>query len=186
MIVDEAHATGVYGKKGEGRCVELGLEKKVFARIHTFGKALGVHGAIVLGSETLRNYLINFARSFIYSTALPFHSLFSIRCAYDILANSNHKMLKIRKFIESFKSLIKSNFPSMKLPSESAIQCIIIPGNDSVKRVAEDIQAAGFDVRPILSPAVPKGKERIRVCIHAFNTDKEITALAQTLLSAIK
>ncbi|MBL4654010.1 MAG: aminotransferase class I/II-fold pyridoxal phosphate-dependent enzyme, partial [Flavobacteriales bacterium] len=71
LIVDEAHATGLFGKKGEGRCVELGIQNEVFARVHTYGKALGCHGAIVLGSETLRSYLINFSRSFIYTTALP-------------------------------------------------------------------------------------------------------------------
>src|SRR5436190_3874515 len=68
LIIDEAHATGVIGKKGEGFVQTLNLESKVFARIHTFGKAIGVHGAIVLGSTSLRDYLINFARSFLYST----------------------------------------------------------------------------------------------------------------------
>ena len=85
LIVDEAHATGIFGEKGEGKVVELGLEEKVFSRVHTFGKALGCHGAIVLGSETLRNYLINFSRLFIYTTALPIHTLASIKSAYKLL-----------------------------------------------------------------------------------------------------
>jgi 8-amino-7-oxononanoate synthase len=89
LIVDEAHATGVIGNRGEGLVNSLGLEQKTFARLHTFGKALGCHGAIILGSETLRNYLVNFARSFIYSTALPYHAIVSVRCAYELLPTAN-------------------------------------------------------------------------------------------------
>ena len=99
LIVDEAHATGIFGEKGEGRVVELGLEEKVFARVHTFGKALGCHGAIVLGSDTLRSYLINYARSFIYTTALPLHSLATIKCVYLFLEKSTVNILKINKLI---------------------------------------------------------------------------------------
>ena len=71
LVIDEAHATGVFGKNGEGLLQELGLENDVFARIITFGKALGSHGAAILGSKALTQYLINFARPFIYTTALP-------------------------------------------------------------------------------------------------------------------
>jgi len=88
LIVDEAHATGVFGTEGRGRVVENSLQDMVFARLHTFGKALGVHGAAVVGSRTLKNYLINFARSFIYTTSLTPHSLVAIRCAYQQLARS--------------------------------------------------------------------------------------------------
>ena len=103
LIVDEAHASGVFGRCGEGKVVELGLENQVFARLHTFGKALGCHGAIVVGSETLRSYLVNFARSFIYTTALPFHSLLSISCAYDLLASKDEELTKLKSKISYFK-----------------------------------------------------------------------------------
>jgi 8-amino-7-oxononanoate synthase len=85
LIIDEAHATGVFGPGGRGLVVQEDLAARVFARVHTFGKALGSHGAIVLGSAALRSYLINFARSFIYTTALPPHSLRSIRASYQFL-----------------------------------------------------------------------------------------------------
>lgn len=85
LIVDEAHATGVRGSNGEGLCVELGLQNFVFARIHTFSKALGTHGAAVLGSCLLKEYLINFSRPLIYSTALPPPALALIACAYEKL-----------------------------------------------------------------------------------------------------
>jgi 8-amino-7-oxononanoate synthase len=181
LVVDEAHATGVFGRKGEGKVGELGLEREVFARIHTFGKALGSHGAAVLGSNTLRSYLLNFARSFIYTTALPFHSLASIRCAYEYLAADENLILRLRDRISLFKESVGAGLASAMIPSESAIQCILIPGNSEVKRVAREIQRSGFDVRPIMHPTVPAGLERLRVCVHAFNTDEEIGELTNKL-----
>ncbi|HSZ87093.1 MAG TPA: aminotransferase class I/II-fold pyridoxal phosphate-dependent enzyme, partial [Puia sp.] len=82
LIVDEAHATGVVGEKGEGLVQQLNLQEKCFARMHTFGKALGCHGAVILGSETLKNYLINFSRAFIYTTSLPEISVEAIKNSY--------------------------------------------------------------------------------------------------------
>jgi len=177
LIVDEAHATGIFGELGRGRVHEAGLENKVFARMHTFGKALGVHGAIVLGSAELREYLVNFARSFIYSTTLPFHSLVSIKCAYDELKNQHPSAdgLAIQQLIAHFRETFKDN------NSISPIQRIIIPGNDRVKKTASYIQENGFDVRPILSPTVPEGKERLRICLHTFNTKEEINKLSQLI-----
>lgn len=181
LIVDEAHATGVFGPKGEGRIVELGLEKKVFAVVHTFGKGLGCHGGAVLGSNLLRNYLINFSHSFIYSTAIPPINLRALKCAYEFLLNSNYKLLNIRYLIELFKDKIKINKSLNVLPGESPIQCIIIPGNEQVKLVAKSIQKMGYDVRPVLSPTVPKGRERLRICLHAFNTEKEVLGLVEAI-----
>ncbi|KAJ1569976.1 hypothetical protein HK096_007598 [Nowakowskiella sp. JEL0078] len=88
IIVDEAHATGTFGEQGRGLVCDLGLEKYIFARLHTFGKAMGNHGAVILGSTILRDYLINYARPIIYSTFLSHHSLIGIRCAYEILSQN--------------------------------------------------------------------------------------------------
>ncbi len=181
LIVDEAHATGVFGEKGEGRVVQLGLQDKVFARLHTFGKALGSHGAIVLGSNTLRSYLINFARSFIYTTALPFHSLAAIRCTYQLLQEGDEHIGQLRDRVSFFKSCAGNELLSKTIPSDSAIQCIVVPGNLQVKSAAREIQEAGFDVRPIMHPTVPAGSERLRICLHAFNTEKEIEDLTRKL-----
>lgn len=186
LIVDEAHATGLFGKKGEGLVVESGLEKDVFARVHTFGKALGCHGAIVLGGAILRSYLINFSRSFIYTTALPLQSLISIKCAYDMLSVSVNKILYTSTLIGLFKSKIKDLTAGMPVESFSPIQGIILPGNDRVKLISKGIQNAGFDVRPILSPTVPKGKERLRICIHEYNTEDEIERLISSIKELLK
>ena len=186
MIVDEAHATGIFGPKGEGRVVELNLESKFFARVHTFGKALGCHGAIVLGSCELRNYLINFSRSFIYTTALPIHSLVAIKSSYLLLLKEDNNRLKINRLINLLKFKIQEQCLSSFLNSSSSIQSIVLEGNDVVKKIASLVQKDGFDVRPILSPTVPKGKERIRICLHAFNTEEEINGLLSSLKKNIE
>lgn len=181
LIVDEAHATGIFGANGEGRVVELGLQQEVFARVHTFGKALGCHGAIVLGSNDLRDYLINYSRPFIYTTALPFHSFLSIKTTYFYLKNNIDILLKINRLINLFIDKVKVLKIEGFLPSSSAVQSFLLAGNENVKEIAKRIQNDGFDVRPILSPTVPKGKERIRICIHAFNTEEQINGLLSSL-----
>ena len=92
LIVDEAHATGVIGGSGRGLVNELGLGDSVFARIHTFGKAMGCHGAVILGSKELRNYLINFAKSFIYTTAMPIHNVLTIQFALKELLKTQERI----------------------------------------------------------------------------------------------
>jgi 8-amino-7-oxononanoate synthase len=179
LIVDEAHSIGVFGEKGKGLVVQLGLEHEVFARIVTFGKALGVHGAIVLGSHHLREFLINFARSFIYTTAAPIHHIVAINCAYRLLSSANYEA-QIKTKIELYLSLAEQ-LQVKKTASQSAIQTILCNGNEEARALAIHLQNAGFDVRPILSPTVAAGKERLRICLHTFNTDQEIESLVETL-----
>ncbi len=179
IILDEAHSTGVLGNEGSGLAVSLGLEDKIDVRIYTFGKGMGIHGACVVGSSTLKDYLINFARPFIYTTALPPHSLISIECAFDFLHQHIHLQELLRKKTEHF--LHELNRIGEVSTSKSSIQSIRIGGNDKTKKVAADLQQKGFDVRPILSPTIPKETERLRVCLHTFNTDEEISNLVQSL-----
>lgn len=184
LIVDEAHAVGIFGN-GRGLVVELGIENNVFARIVTFGKAFGGHGAAILGSNQLRDYLINFSRAFIYTTALPLSSIATIKNTHEFLLQNLSRIEQLKELIHYFKEKL-SSLPSGWLgwASESAIQCIIIKGNDEVKSIASKIQEKGFDVHPILSPTVPKGKERLRICLHSFNTKEQIDVLVSLLNSS--
>lgn len=181
LIVDEAHATGITGSKGQGRVASEIPGAKVVARIHTFGKTIGAHGAVVLCSNELKEFLINYCRPFIYSTALPFHSLAAIKCSYELLKNSNEKRGKLYSLIALFKKRVKSKENFQLITSDSPIQSLVVSGNKSVKEFALKIQQEGLDVRPILYPTVPKGKERIRICIHSFNTNEEVSKLAETI-----
>jgi 8-amino-7-oxononanoate synthase len=173
LIVDEAHATGVFGL---GLVHQLNLQSQVFAQVVTFGKALGCHGAIVLGSELLRNYLINFSRSFIYTTAAPLHNLAAIKMAYQLLERSGAERILLQQNIQYFKDNFHT--PAFELiASDSAIQCIPLKSNETAKALAALLQLNGYDVRPILSPTVALGSERLRICIHSFNTGQEIARM---------
>lgn len=181
VVLDEAHATGVVGKKGLGLAKELGVESKLFARIHTFGKAMGCHGAIVLGSKNLRDYLINFSRSFIYTTALSGHSLKAIENAYNKLEEADAIIKQLHQNISLFKSLLSNRLKAKLIPSSSPIQCILVPNNEAVKNVESKLVEEGFNIKAILHPTVEKGKERMRVCIHSFNTEEEIKLCVSSL-----
>lgn len=181
LIVDEAHAIGVFGENGQGVLQELGLENEVFARIYTFGKALGCHGAVILGSEALRIYLINFARSFIYTTGLSPHAIATIKIAYGELFETT-AIQKLKENIAYFNQKAKK-VPFIK--SESAIHCCIISGNTAVKKAAKQLQEKGFDVKPILSPTVPEGKERLRICLHAYNSQEEINEILKIVTAFV-
>lgn len=177
LIIDEAHALGVFGENGQGMLHELQLENEVFARIYTFGKSLGCHGAAILGSETLKSYLVNFSRSLIYTTGLSPHSVATIKIAYDELATTTEiqrLQQNIRVFQEATKNL---DF----IHGSAAIHCCIFSGIENVKNAAKKLQEEGFEVKAIVSPTVPKGKERLRFCVHSYNTETEIKAVIHTL-----
>ena len=181
LVVDEAHAVGVFGNDGQGIIQDLNLEPIVFARIVTFGKAMGCHGAVILGSTALKTFLVNFCRTFIYTTALPPHSLATIHAAYQTLKISKSRML-LKQNITHFKAEISRNhLESAFIPSLSAIHCCIIPGNATVKLAAKKLQDLGFNVKPILSPTVPKGKERLRFCLHSYNSKEDATKVLNAL-----
>ncbi|WP_300435121.1 pyridoxal phosphate-dependent aminotransferase family protein [Christiangramia sp.] len=182
LILDEAHATGVIGEKGEGLAQELNIQDRIFARIHTFGKAMGGHGAVILGSKGLKDYLVNFSRSLIYTTALSPHSIATISAAYNYLETDREALHKLRENIVHFKAEKHKNaLKDIFLESDSAIQACIISGNTKVKLAAEELQNKGFNVKPILSPTVPPGSERLRFCIHSYNSFEEISEVLKVL-----
>ncbi len=176
LIVDEAHATGICGARGEGLVCQLNLESNVFARVHTFSKALGVHGACVLGSNQLKEYLINFSRPLIYTTALPPSALAHIAESYERLSNevsSHQKKLQhlIRYFCEK-SGMRATHSPILPLSVGSA---------DKARAISQTLRMKGLDVRPIVPPTVGKGKECLRVVLHSFNQESDIDKLIEVL-----
>lgn len=179
LILDEAHSTGVAGQQGSGMATALELENKVDVRLYTLGKAMGTHGACIAGSKNLIQYLINFARPFIYTTGLSPHSIVSIASAFDYVEENIYLQNDLRKNIKMFLDGIGKI--ENRTSSQSAIQTIIFPGNKNVRSAAATLQGAGFDIRPILSPTVPAGSERLRICLHTYNTSGEIAKLTHEL-----
>ncbi|MCH9632066.1 MAG: 8-amino-7-oxononanoate synthase [Chlamydiae bacterium] len=184
LIVDEAHSTGVFGNKGEGIAVELGVEKRIFARVHTFGKALGTFGAIVLASKTLKEFLINFSKPFIYTTALPIYNYLAIQVAYQRINRTNSDLQNLRKLIKYFKSKIQSQ--ALPIPTtETHIQYIHVGCPIAADNISLSFREAGLDVRALKYPTVRKGKEGLRICLHSFNSLNEIDLLVEKLASNI-
>ncbi|RMG41846.1 MAG: 8-amino-7-oxononanoate synthase [Candidatus Dadabacteria bacterium] len=176
LVVDEAHAVGVFGPGGSGRVVAEGLEDFVFARIITFGKALGAFGAAVLGSEILREWLINSARPFIYTTALSLPALAHIEAAYQELKSREDLRERLTALIAFFKKRAKESSLPL-IANDSAIQQLRVSGNQNVLDLADALIGCGFDVRAYRSPTVPAGTERIRICLHAFNKEEQVNEL---------
>lgn len=185
LIVDEAHALGVFGSSGEGVIQAQNLQDKVFARIMTFGKGLGAHGAAVIGNAQLKEFLINFARSFMYTTAISPQAVATISSAYQVLESSSAKE-KLQQNIHYFQQQVEEfQLTSRFIKSKSAIQSCLIPGNEEVKNIAEALQQQEFMVKPILSPTVPEGEERLRFCLHSYNSKEEIFKVLQLLATFV-
>lgn len=180
LIVDEAHATGLFGHQGRGLVHALGLQQKVFARIITFGKALGSHGGAVIGSAALKAFLINFGRSFIYSTAPSEAETMAIWAGYERLMAEPERKEKVEQNIAYFNAC-KQKCTLNWLDSQSPIQSLVIGNSEEVKAVKQKCLKDGLLVGGILSPTVAKGAERLRICLHAFNNKTQINHLFNTI-----
>lgn len=176
LIVDEAHSCGIYGENGIGLLEQEKLLDSVFARIVTFSKAFGYFGAAILGTNLLKEYLINFCRPFIYSTALPenYYTLLIEILKKDYTKNREQINQNLTYFQEKLKFKTESN----------ALSPIKVLKFDSILKLKEKsnflIQNSIFQ-KPILSPTVAKGQECLRLCIHSFNSTREMDALFEII-----
>jgi 8-amino-7-oxononanoate synthase len=180
LIVDEAHSVGIFGVNGTGLVAELGLVDAVFARIITFGKAFGFHGAAVLGSKELMEYLINFSRPFIYTTALPpkdFDTIVSMIGTNDLV--SRQKLLQEK--IDWFNAKIPNGLVNSDV--RSPIKMLQIHSLDAIDLLLEQLMAVNIFIKPILYPTVPLKQQGLRICLHSFNTLDEISVLCSVLSS---
>jgi len=178
LILDEAHATAtpVHSE------VENEVKEFAFARILTFGKSLGVHGACILSSLSLREYLINFSRSFIYTTALAPHCIATILASYAFLKENPDRVQLLEQIIAAFRAEIKRNeLQEHFLESRTPIQSFMVRDSTKTKELENELRRKGFDIRAILSPTVPEDTERLRICLHSFNTERSIRLLINFL-----
>jgi 8-amino-7-oxononanoate synthase len=134
-----------------------------------------------VGSADLKAYLINFARPLIYSTALPPAALASIAASYELFPRMDGDRDRLHQLVTSFR---EATLRWEKLSSNTPIQGVVVPGNERVSRLAGALQRCGLDVRPILSPTVPEGTERLRIVLHSFNTEQELQQLTSALQTA--
>ena len=183
----------IYGGTGVLAALDLEYHPSLLAAVYTFGKAAGCHGAVVISKDIVKEYLINYARPFVYSTSLPPHSLCTIECAYDTMTNNQGEILRQKVFnlVRLFRTSIQNEFGRLSddilFNSVSPIQSIMCRGNKRCVDVVNMLRKMGpFNLFPIRSPTVPKGEERIRVIIHAHNSEREVKHLVQCLCIILK
>lgn len=182
LIVDEAHSMAIHGENGEGLVQKLGLESKVLARIMTYGKGPGIHGAAVVGPQWLKAYQINFSRSMIFSTAPPAHHFAAIAAMYSQLSEMDEERKNLGDIVQYFIKKREASGGSW-INSTSQIQSLIVPGNELVVALGNKLREAGINALPIRKPSVAEGAERIRFCLHSYNTVEEIDLLFENLTS---
>lgn len=181
LVLDEAHATGVFGPDGRGLGAHLEGRDNVVS-LHTCGKALGVSGALVLGPARLRDFLVNRARAFIYATAPSPLIAAAVRGALQISAREPERRAALRDRIAFAGRMLTSNFGLD--PSGSQIQPIIVGGDASAVGLAARLQDKGFDIRAIRPPTVPEGTARLRMTLTLNTTEADIAALIGALAEA--
>ncbi|KAG9121621.1 hypothetical protein FRC07_002358, partial [Ceratobasidium sp. 392] len=201
IVVDEAHSTGIYGR-GRGMVEHFGLWERVHVRLHTFGKAMASSGAVVICDALTREYLINYARSFIFTTAPTVASVIAMGCSFDMIVNGTTERLANQLFKVSarFTDTLRTRLagvptrvmalpphllPAANLASleETHLPTPIVPILTPFPRpLAQHLYRRGFLARPITHPTVPKGEERVRICLHAANTVEEVDGLVDALV----
>jgi 8-amino-7-oxononanoate synthase len=184
LIVDEAHAVGVYGARGTGLIEEHGIADRVFLSINTAGKALGVSGAFVAGPAWAIDYVIQRARPFIFSTAPPPAMAAAVEASLDVIEAEPQRRARLRATAQTLRARLQTaGVPAGA--GASQIVPIFIGDNDAAVAVAEAMQADGFDVRAVRPPSVPPGTARLRICINVNLTGEMIDRFVPALVSAL-
>jgi 8-amino-7-oxononanoate synthase len=176
LVVDEAHATGLYGARGSGRVEELGLRDQVVATIHTGGKALGSAGAWVAGSRTLCDILVNRARAFIFSTApLPVLAA-ALGAGLDLVDREPFRRTEVHRKSAWLRRALSAR--NIHTGGQSPITPIIVGSNAAALALQSGLIAAGFDARAIRPPSVAPGTARLRVTVRYPVSDDDLTRFA--------
>ena len=178
IILDEAHSAGIFGLKGRGFAHAVDLQSKCFLRLVTFGKAYGAHGSVVLCSNDLRQFLLNFARSFIYTTALPISAYDKMLKAVQI-ENIDELRLSLQGKMVYFRENLKEY--SLTSAPNSPIQFIKFDSLDQLRIVEQTLLNKGIFAKAIYPPTVAEGEEGLRISLHSFNSVEEIDNLVRIM-----
>ncbi len=177
LIVDEAHATGIYGARGAGLIEAAGLENNVFLSISTAGKALGVAGAFVAGPAWAIEFLAQRARSFIFSTAAPPAVAEAIEAALDVIESEPERRARLLALASHLRR-------RLGLEGDSPIVPVILGSNDRAVAAAEKLQREGFDVRAVRPPTVPEGTARLRLTVNVNLSEDVLDRFVEILCVA--
>ena len=183
LMIDEAHAIGVFGTKGEGTISQTGADA-VDVILGTFGKALGGYGAFVAVSNQMMQFLLNRARTFIFSTALPPAIIGANLAAVKLLEEEPERRSRVCELASELRRALKEDL-GLNTPSESQIVPLVVGDSRSALNLAESLRDAGFFVKAIRPPTVPEGTARIRLSVTANHSLKDIRQLLEAVSSGI-
>lgn len=183
LVVDEAHATGVFGPQGRGLVAAAGANTRVLASVHPCGKALASAGAFVCGTEALKQFLVNRARTFVYSTALPPYFAAQISKAVEIVAEADSERHQFLSLAGSLRQRLQdAGFNTGT--SDSQIVPVLLGETDAAVHYARELSRHGFAVRPIRPPTVPEGQSRLRLSVTTNLSEETLDRLVRALVDA--
>ncbi|MBS1817419.1 MAG: 8-amino-7-oxononanoate synthase [Acidobacteria bacterium] len=185
LIVDEAHAVGIFGSEGTGLIEALGAAPDVLLSVNTAGKALGVGGAFVAGPSWAIEYLVQRARPFVFSTAAPPAMAHALLASLDVVRDEPHRRARLRQLARYLRERLRDAGVDVVV-GESQIVPVHIGANDVAVAVAEALQADGFDVRAIRPPTVPEGTARLRVSVNTGVDEHLLDRFVHVLTRALK
>ena len=180
LVVDEAHATAVHGPGGAGLVAQAGIGDEVLAVLHTCGKALASAGGFICGSRILRDYLINHARTLIFSTAMPAYMAGQIKAALRLAKDMNREREVLLKNARALASAMRTDGWDVS-GTDSQIIPVIVGSNDDALGAAQFLQVQGFAIRAIRPPTVPAGSSRLRLSLTARIAVKELQRMRECL-----
>jgi 8-amino-7-oxononanoate synthase len=180
LVVDEAHATAVHGPSGAGIVADAGLTKEVLAVVHTCGKALASAGGFVCGSKVLRDFLINHARTLIFSTAMPAYFAEQIRAALQLAKTMNRERELLLENSRSLAAFLRADGWDLSGTASQVIP-IVLGSNEDALAVAHFLRERGFAIRAIRPPTVPLGRARLRLSLTARISATELQRLRECL-----
>ena len=184
LIVDEAHAVGVYGRRGSGLIEESRIGDDLCVSINTAGKALGVCGAFVAGPAWVVEYLVQRARPFIFSTAAPPAVAATLEASLAIVEGEPERREQVLTHAGALRSRLTALGVAVA-PGRSQIVPVVIGDNETALTIAEGLQSQGFDVRVIRPPSVPDGTARLRISVNVGITDEAIERFATALAASM-
>lgn len=185
LLVDDAHGVGVLGRDGAGIVAHYGLDvNKVPILIGTLGKAFGTCGAFVAGSETLIEALIQFARTYIFTTALPPAIASATLASLELVRSETWRRERLAALVQRFRQGAEQLGLAL-LPSPTPIQCVLLGDDDRVMRVGTALRERGLLVGTIRPPTVPAGTARLRITLCATHSDDDVDTLLQGLADVL-
>ena len=184
LVVDEAHAVGIYGTRGSG-LIEAAAIDDVLVSINTAGKALGVSGAFVAGAAWAVDYLVQRARPFVFSTAAPPAIADALDASLDVIGAEPDRRERLRDRVSRVRGQLAREGVRVAAQGSQIIP-VTIGDNERAVAVADTLRADGFDVRAIRPPTVPAGTARLRISVNAGLTDATIDRFADSLAAALR